>query len=119
MKVGSVFKRSMILSLSLSLLWIYSAEANVLDDPTRPPGYPRYQTSGKIKQGPSWRVNAIYIGANEKKAMINGKILRTGETINGAKVTQILPSEVQLRKNRKSIVLQLNSSPVKKIYRDN
>lgn len=102
----------------MNLLWLQTPMAMALDDPTRPPGYPLYRSSGKIKQGPSWHVNAIYISANEQKAMINGKIVRSGETVNGAKVTQILPTEVRLRKNNQRIVLQLNRTRVNKIYRD-
>jgi len=92
--------------------------ATVLDDPTRPPGYPLYRPGGTVKQGPSWYVNAIFISATEKKAIINGKIVRKGEKISGAEVAQILPTEVRMRKNNKQFVIQLNRTLVHKKYRN-
>ncbi len=118
MKGGLVFSKVSALILLLSLSGQTYVKAGVLDDPTRPPGYPLYRPGGKVKQGPSWHVNAIYISATEKKAMINGRIVRTGEKVSGAEVAQILPTEVRMRKNKQQFVIQLNRTLVKKTYRN-
>lgn len=113
-----MFSKASILIVVVYLLGQSSVLSTVLDDPTRPPGYPLYRPGGKVKHGPSWHVNAIYISASEKKAMINGKIVRKGEKVSGAVVAQILPTEVRMQKNERQFVIQLNRTQVKKTYRN-
>ena len=96
------------------LLGYSSALAATLDDPTRPPGYRLVLPHGKQAKASSWYVNAIRISANQRMAIINGRRVKVGDTVNGAVVVEILPTKVRLRHNKKDVSIKLIAGNIKK-----
>jgi len=80
-----------------------------LADPTRPPN----TKSSIIKQRPSprWILSSTLIANNRRHAVINGRIVRIGQTILQAKIISIQPTSVWfvLRKKRFRIKMLANN----------
>ncbi|TDY04073.1 hypothetical protein [Thiohalophilus thiocyanatoxydans] len=100
------------------LLWIMAGvmvpAAAQLDDPTRPPGY---RLPGGTQTGPSWHVNTIKIGERERIAIINGKRVRVGDSVDGARVMDIQPGHVRLRYKQEVIAIRLVPETIHKQFR--
>ncbi len=87
-----------------------------LDDPTRPPGYRLYVPGGK-SAAPSWHVDTIKIGERQRIAVINGKRVREGDSVSGARVLAIQPGYVQLRYKQEDMVIRLIPGGIRKQFR--
>lgn len=77
-----------------SLLLAVSVSAE-LRDPTQPPVV--HQSAVRrleIREPTSYKVTAIKISGDEKKALINGQLLAEGENIGEARVLEIGPDAV-------------------------
>ena len=99
-------------------------------DPMRPPAYAlqkmRLEKSGQqtavVPQGEKkpapWVLNSILYSSQRQHAIINNKIIKKGDTINGAKLISLTPDSVRLIKQGKIIQLRINSEyqSVKKIH---
>jgi len=91
------------------------AQAEVLDDPMRPPGYARSTGGGNVK--PAWHLSAIRIDGDQRIAIINGRMLEVGEWVNNARLIEILPERVRLNGRQgafsiKLVKVQVRKSPV-------
>ncbi len=84
-------------------------EASTFIDPTRPPGIiSQKQSKGLIKRhNPSWRLSSTLIASERKNATINGRLVRTGELINGATLIDIQSWNVTLQKNNKKFTIYM------------
>ena len=87
-----------------------------LPDPTRP-----YAFTAAVeiqqdlpKEGVQWRLNGIRIHEDERSALLNGRIVRAGDSLNGAKVLEIHPAEVVLMQDSQRIVVKLILTGIKK-----
>jgi len=84
-----------------------------LDDPTRPPGYALPSAAGTAKTSP-WRVNEIVIAKGRRHAVINGRRVRVGDRIRGARLVAIQPDAVHLQSPSRRWVLPLLNGTVHK-----
>lgn len=86
-----------------------------LDDPTRPPGYRLVLPGGKTAASATrYTVTSIRISASRRVAIVNDKSVEQGDSVNGAKVVEINPSDVKLKKKGKLFSVKLVSQVVKK-----
>jgi hypothetical protein len=96
-----------------------SAVAEKLVDPTRPIGYSASIAQAQVQQAPSadqqWTLNTTLISPYQKIAMINGKRLKVGDDINGAKVIMIDHQKVDLRREGRLFTIKLHNSFISKI----
>lgn len=101
---------SAALLLAVLGLGAYGATwAEELSDPTRPPSPAELAAwRGHAPTGASseFRLESILIGAGRRVAIINGRRLTEGETIDAATVVRIRPSRVELELDGRT--LQLN-----------
>lgn len=91
-----------------------------LVDPTRPIGYSAPKNQVQIQQQASpaeqeWTLNTTLVSPYQKIAMINGKRLKVGDDINGAKVIMIDHQKVDLRREGKLFTIKLHNSFISKI----
>lgn len=113
--------RSLLNHFFISLLFLAgSANAEALPDPTRPA---EYQSGVSLVEVPralvDWKVTAIRITENDRTAIVNGKIVREGDTIGTAKILEIQPVSVVLTYENKQVSVRLYSDLVQKKFRDN
>lgn len=99
--------------LSLCLM-PYSAMADMLVDPTRPVGYvaPVVQNEAqpaKTNSGRQWTLNTTLVSPYQKIAMINGKRLEVGDSINQAVVIAIDHQKVDLQHESDGSVFTIKS----------
>jgi len=80
---------------------VQGVKASSLLDPTRPPGITYQQRVSVIKKQTLWRLSSTLISSNRKSATINGKLVRQGDSINGAKIIDIQAWDVTLKRNNK------------------
>lgn len=104
-----------LLSLVLCCaVWPGPGLAAALPDPTRP--Y-QYGEVVQIEQAPGakvrWHLSGVRINATMRSAILNGKVVKEGDKLDGAVVTQIRPSEVTLQKDDKRLVVKLLLSNIK------
>lgn len=89
------------LSILLMGLWSAlmgpSALAGELSDPTRPPNRQPVRVQKAPVTGPSdWRLTMIRISPRERVAVVNGRVVRPGDRIKGARVVAVGPEAVVL-----------------------
>ena len=91
------------------------AQGTVLPDPTRP--Y-RYGSEIAITQLPDekveWRLSGIRIRENTRTAILNGRLVREGDELDGARVMEIRPAEITLQQEEKRLVVKLLYSDIKR-----
>jgi len=91
-----------------------------LPDPTRPFTYlsaiqvDREDGAGAIQ----WRLNGIRIGESKRSAILNGQVVKIGDSVAGATVTEINPAEVVLSRDHQRVVVRLLYSRVKQPARE-
>lgn len=120
--------------LGLILLLPLWSHADEFYDPMRPPQYALNKfrleelkqkrnsaalTPGSVSKAgikrQSWVLNSILYSGKRKHAIINSKLVRKGDVINGAKLISLKPDRVKLVSKGKAIELVLpgRSKPVK------
>jgi MSHA biogenesis protein MshK len=102
--------RTMTILVSLGTAGVAGAE---LPDPTRPYDY---AATVEVQQGTAaadWRLTGIRIRGEDRTAIINGRVVRAGDDLDGAKVVEIGHGQVVLDQDRKRVVLRLLLSTVK------
>lgn len=105
-----------ILVLTAYLILVSSGGfAEALPDPTRPYGY---GAEIAVEQIPNdkvlWRLSGIRIKEDKRNAILNGKLVKEGDKLDGAVVMEIKPSEVTLQQEDKRLVVKLLLSNIKK-----
>jgi len=79
-------------------------------DPTRPPNLEKV---AKVRKDGVYTLTAIYYSQGRKLAIINGKLVKKGDTINGGRVKEISPNVVHIQGPGKPIVLPLVKHTIK------
>ena len=108
--IFSALNLALVASVLLCPAWVEAAannpsEAQLLD-PTQPNWF-GVKTSKK-KRPPSLILNSLVTGPTRRLAVINGDLLREGETKNGVTVKQILDDRVLITgKDGKKKILKL------------
>lgn len=90
--------------VALCMLFAGTIDVMALDipDPTIPSGYQPAQKS-------PWRLESVISGPNRKMAVINGRIMQEGESINGAILSSIGDDAVLLTRRGKTIQIQIDN----------
>ncbi|VAX01651.1 hypothetical protein MNBD_GAMMA22-2056 [hydrothermal vent metagenome] len=88
-------------------------------DPTRPPSFEVKGNKTASSQGYSpWRLSSTLLSTGREHATINGKLIRRGESVNGATLINIYPLYVTLKKNNKLFnVYMFKKTRVRKFLR--
>jgi hypothetical protein len=96
--------KTLLLAVSLAAA-LWTAPAPAVDDPTRPfDGAPRVR-SAPVPSGPV--LQATRVSSVQKLAVISGRTVSVGDTVDGAVVTDIRPYEVVLEKNGRETTLRM------------
>ncbi len=111
---GSVKKFSLVwLSVLVLVLGVPLAYASTqvekLRDPTQPLNY-----RAATKAASALKLQAIFLGGSQPKAIINGKTLVVGDVFDGKKILTIKENEVVYRSGSQTRTLKLRSSIYKK-----
>ncbi len=92
-----------------------------LPDPTRPADYSDAPVMLELYELPKelveWKVTAIRISENERSAIVNGRLVRTGDVIGPARIVEINPVNVILDYEDKQVIVRLYSDVVLKKMR--
>lgn len=93
-----------------------AAFAETLPDPTRPADYSSQAAvqSELQAEGISWRVSAIRISDTGRSAIVNDSLVRVGDQVGTAKVTDIRPDAVVLEFDRRQVEVRIIQVSVKK-----
>lgn len=121
MRAGLVFNLKTLFSSLLILMTFSFASMTVhaqLDDPTRPPGYRLALPGGQKAAGRiSFSLSSVRISSTRRSAVVNDRLVETGDTVNGAEVVAIYPSTVKLKKKGKIFSIRLIPRISKKVVR--
>ncbi len=101
---------ALIRTLLLTFLLMSAPHVNAVNDPTRPQVMTRAPevVEEKVEQPEAEiQLQQILISASGNKAVINSRVVKTGETVDGAKVLSITSDTVVVnyRQNRKKLSL--------------
>ncbi len=93
-----------ILSVNVS---VFSDEnrSSRLKDPTQPLGY-----NASVKRKPSLKLQAIFLGANRKEAIVNGQSVKEGDTVLGKRIVKIKQKEIVVENSSGRFTLVLRPS---------
>ena len=86
------------------------------EDPLRPPGYSKTVVL-PINKNKTWYVNEILASEGRRIAIVNGKMVKVGDTVDGAKVIKIASDKVKLHYKNRIIDLPLTLIPVKRLIK--
>lgn len=103
-----MFRRALV---TLLLLMLMSAAA-ALEDPMRPPG--SAAVAGSSTAVARFVLSSTLIARDRRSAVINGRSVGVGDSINGARVIEIQPAQVRLQHQGRQITLSLLPVAVKK-----
>lgn len=116
MRLGLVFnfKQQLIVATRIvALLLMTSSFVQAqLDDPTRPANIAN-ATSSATAVTASWDLSSILVSPQRRVAIINGKTVKSGENLAGAKVLMINETGVKLKYRGEIILLKLFPDSVK------
>lgn len=90
-----------------SLLAWTSLHAQTLSDPTRPPQGGGANLSGMESPTTSSRVQSIIIGKGRAEALVDGRVVRPGDRVDGGQVVKISETEVVLNEHGSLHALKL------------
>ena len=94
---------------TLLLTMSAQAAADRLVDPTRPPQAP---SPGSEPQYEGVRVEAVLRSAERDLAIVNGKVVRAGDRINGVQIEAILPDGVRYVRDGQVRVARLQPASI-------
>lgn len=81
-----------------------------LDDPTRPSGFQAPAAEAPKPQA-NFSLDSIMIGSGKRLAVINGQMVREGQSLEQARVVKVAPDRVVLSVNGQQRVLRWNTAP--------
>ena len=84
-----------------------------LSDPTRPPNYDSIPVEEVLTPATTLSLQLIRITGEDRRALINGELIREGETFGASTLLRVKPREVQVESNGKVITLSLYGDAVK------
>lgn len=93
-----------------------------LIDPTRPYDYVAATTKTDEpvvlpREQIQWDLSVIKIGSTSRFAIINGQLVRPGESVDSARLIEIRPAAVVLEYDKQTIIVTLLDRAVKKTTR--
>ena len=103
-----VCKKSVIGFLLLPFLVSASYADSKIKDPMQPPGKDYVAIGNAPKTDQGWYVSEILISPQRRLAVVNGRVVKVGSLINGARISAIYGNAVELNVNGKKVL----TSPV-------
>ncbi len=94
-----------------------------LPDPTRPATYsiddhePVFFEEINVDEKFNWKLSAIRISDADRTAILNGKLVRTGDDVGPAKVLEINPLSVLINHEDRKLIVRLYNTKVIKDYK--
>jgi len=87
-----------------------------LHDPLRPAAY-RVPTSEQptMEQEKIWHLGAVLLSGSRSVAVLNGRPVQVGETLDGYRVVKIEPGKVLLSHKKQTVVVRRAGTGLKKI----
>lgn len=96
------------------LIWTGQGQAAILPDPTRPYQYGTEVMVEQVQDGKvEWRLSGIRINENKRSAILNGRLVKEGDKLDGAVVMEIKSSQVTLQLEENRLVVKLLISSIK------
>ena len=80
------------------------AESRIID-PMRPPSAKSVNANSGLAKKPGWSVTEILISPKRRLAVVNGRVVRVGSIVNGAKVSAIYGNAVKLDIEGKAVFI--------------
>ena len=104
-----MYRHKRLLPVLLLALLALPAAAETANDPMRPPGkaLTAGAKAGKKAVSERYRLDSIIIGPERRQAIINGRLLGLGESIDGSKLIEVQATQVTLQVAGKPYVLTL------------
>lgn len=95
---------------------VVAADTGGMADPTRPVDYLPMSalTQPLPEELVDWRLTAVRIGKDDSSAVLNGRIVRTGDQVGRARVVEIRPGIVVVDFDRRRVEVRLFSGDVHK-----
>jgi hypothetical protein len=97
-----VFRALLLIFASVGLPCAAAAE-NVYRDPMRP--YEPPATAAERTEPARWQLSTVLVSPHRRVAVINGRICREGDQVDGALVVAIERESVRLRVGAKDMIL--------------
>ncbi|MFC3678689.1 hypothetical protein [Bacterioplanoides pacificum] len=102
--------------LMMALLTLFMAVGVQAADPTRPPAWLQRGTAVAPVLAPrSYVLQQILIQGERRRAVINGRLLQPGDTIDDARVVAVNPTNVTLKTARQQLTISLAGSSAVKL----
>ena len=97
--------------------WLVAAGPAIpaeLPDPMRPPRLSSGTVPAPASEPTGWELRMVRISPGQRLALINGRIVKPGDVVSGARVLSVGPNAVQLRKGGKRFSVTLSRTSVKR-----
>jgi MSHA biogenesis protein MshK len=111
----SVTRRGLLSVLAAALLLAaQAAQAQGLQDPTRPPAQLEARPGEAVAAPSGPQLQSVLIArepGGRQVAVIDGETVRLGDTFHGARLVRMTQGEVELVRGRERQVLKLNAPP--------
>ena len=101
----------------LAVVAATTAPSDTLTDPTKPVDYlpDSGQTRPLADELADWRLTAVRISKGGNSAVLNGKIVRVGDLVGRARISEIKPGLVVVELDRRQEEVRLHGAWVKKL----
>ena len=103
-------------ALGMALLCAVRASAGQVFDPTRPAAGSGKASEHARSAAPSEPLDLSFVatGAQRRIAVVNGHVVREGDSVAGARVTRITSGRVVLNRNGRRVVLHMSKKNIRK-----
>lgn len=95
-----------------------SATAVALEDPMRPATYAGHGPAGRDSAVQGLELTSILVAAERRVAVVNGRRLTVGASLDGARVVAIAPTYITLRREGRTARLRLLPLDIKERSED-
>jgi MSHA biogenesis protein MshK len=93
---------------ALFAAWVAAAATPTVSDPMRPPGAVAQAPERPAEPGAGWVLHSTLVSGSRRSAVINGRVVRPGERVAGARVIAIEPGLARLQTERGPVKLTLH-----------
>ncbi len=100
--------------LAVGLVVAGSAAGEELPDPMRPPQVGVSSATVPVSAPSHWQLHMTRISPGQRLAVLNGRLVRPGDEVSGARVVSVGPNAVELRKGGKKFRVALSRASVKR-----
>ncbi len=109
-----MYKFAVCTLLAVALVAGGSAAAEELPDPMRPPNIWARSTTAPVSAPSDWQLHMTRISAGQRFAVLNGRLVKPGDEVSGARVVAVGRNAVELSKGGKKFRVALSRTSVKR-----